>query len=74
MPGATDEYTTFRMSIKPSFQFNNNTKKNSLSSSGIVSGLIVTLGVRDNRREFDLHDPNSISEITEYILTGQMWQ
>ena len=57
MAGATSNYTTFRIS------YENKLLYGSCSQSYVALGLGGT-----SRKEYDLHDPESISKIEEHLL------
>ena len=41
---------------------------------GSCSGSMVVLGISSkHRKEFDLYDPDSISDISEYLKSGKLW-
>ena len=65
MAGSTKNHVTFRiMSSKFPLE----------RAYGSCAGATVILGiVTKHRAEFDLRDPDSISEMIEYIESGKMW-
>lgn len=66
MAGATINHAAFRMILEG---------RDKTVAYGACTGTVVTLGITTtmNRQEFDLHHPDSISELIEYIKAGKMW-
>lgn len=72
MGGCSKEHATFTIVADRDVGFKVTTKCVLHGACG-ESGVILGIGM-PARREFNLHDPNSISEITEYIKSDPPWR
>jgi hypothetical protein len=72
--GSTQNYATFRLRRESrSKEFFNDTQKTIWITHGTCFGAKVTISSGHVRREFDLHDPDSISKLSAWLKSDRGW-
>jgi hypothetical protein len=75
VPGYTKNYTAFLLEKDMKLrEFFDTPKRSPLRTRGSCRGTIVTIGMGNSNREFDLHDPKSISGLRKWLKSDRCWR